>query len=187
MNTPPLRLSTPRLELVAATAALARADVDDRTRLAALLSCAVPGSWPPATMADVLEYFAKQLEDGAVLPGWQNWYVIVRESRTLIGGAGFMGAPNEAGIVTLGYSVAEGFEGLGYTTEVVGGLLRWLADTGRVKRVFATTFERHHASVRILEKNGFVCRGVSSEDAAASEEDRQGRGTLMLFTREIAP
>lgn len=187
MNTSPLRISTPRLELVAATAELARADADDRPRLAALLSCRVPDSWPPAVIADVLAYFAKQLEDGVVLPGWQNWYATVRDSRTLVGGAGFMGPPNAEGIVTLGYSVAEGFERMGYATEVVGGLVRWLADTGHVKQVFATTFERHHASVRVLEKNGFTCRGVSSEDPAASEDDRRGRGTLMLFTREIAP
>ena len=44
-------------------------------------------------------------------------------------------------------------------------------------------FQRHFASIRVLEKNGFVCRGLSSEDAAASEADRQGRGRLMLFVR----
>jgi len=68
---------------------------------------------------------------------------------------------------------------------MVAGLLEWASDTRRVKRVHATTFERHVASVRVLEKNRFSCTGASSEDAAASERDRQGRGRLMLFVRQL--
>ena len=187
MTTPPLRITTPRLELVAATATMARADVNDRPRLAELLDSSIPKSWPPATLLDVQEYFAVQLEKGAAVPGWWSWYILEREPRTLIGSAGFMGPPDDVGTVTMGYSIVEGYESQGYATELVGGLLRWTAETGRVNHVYATTFERHYGSVRVLEKNGFECRGVSSEDAGASEDDRQGRGTLMLFVRDIKP
>jgi RimJ/RimL family protein N-acetyltransferase len=186
MTAPPLRISTPRLELVAATPITARADASDRPRLAALLEATIPETWPPSTMLDVQEYFAAQLEQGAAVPGWWNWYAVERASRTLIGAGGFNGQPNDEGFVTMGYSVVEGFEGRGYATELAGGLMDWAAETGRVKRAIATTFERHFASIRVLEKNGFVCRGISSEDAAASEEDRQGRGALMVYMREFA-
>ncbi len=88
-----------------------------------------------------------------------------------------------SGTVTLGYAVLPGFEGRGCATELAGGLVQWAFNAG-AKRIFATTFERHDASVRVLEKNGFVCEGVSSEEAAAAESDRQGRGRLMLFARD---
>ncbi len=178
-------ISTPRLELVAATATLARADASDRPRLAALIQSDIPESWPPATLADVQEYFADQLEKGFALPGWWNWYAILRQPRVLIGAVGLAGQPDDQGTTTLGYSVAPGFEGLGYASEMVDGLIRWMAGTGRVARVFATTFERHFGSIRVLEKNRFGLHGVSSEDAAASESDRQGRGRLMLYVREL--
>jgi len=190
-----LCIATPRLDLVAATATLARADASDRPRFAALLQSEIPASWPPAVLADVQEYFADQLEKGFALPGWWSWYGLKKQAgegpgqrtgHVLIGSAGFAGQPDSEGTVTLGYSITPGFEGQGYATEMVAGLLRWVAASGRVRRVYATTFERHGGSVRVLEKNGFVCRGVSSEDQAASDEDRQGRGKLMLFVRGIA-
>lgn len=182
---PSLAISTPRLNLLAATATLARADVSDRPRFAALLQTQIPPSWPPAVMADVLEYFADQLEKGFALPGWWHWYALARESRTLIGSGGLAGQPDSEGTVTLGYSLVPEYEGQGYASEMVAGLLQWMAGTGRVRRVHATTFERHFRSARVLEKNGFSCRGVSSEDAGASDADRQGRGKLMLFVREM--
>jgi RimJ/RimL family protein N-acetyltransferase len=53
-----------------------------------------------------------------------------------------------------------------------------------VDRVIATTFERHHASVKILTRCKFICVGVDPNDAQADERDRQGRGKLMRFIRE---
>ena len=185
MSGVPLLVATPRLELQAATTIMARADASDRARFADLLAAEIPASWPPSVLLDVQDYFASQLEKGAAVPGWWSWYAIQREPRTLIGSLGFLGQPDDQGTVTMGYSVTPGFEGLGYASEMVEGLLGWLKDSGRVKRVHATTFERHFASIRVLEKNGFDCRGVSSEDAGASEGDRQGRGALMLFVREL--
>ena len=190
-----LRIATARLDLIAATATLARADASDQPRFGALLQAEIPASWPPGVLADVQEYFADQLEKGFALPGWWSWYGLKRQAgdgplqrsgQVLIGSGGFAGQPDSEGTVTLGYSITPGFEGQGYATEMVAGLLRWVAATGRVRRVHATTFERHAGSVRVLEKNGFVCRGVSSEDSGASDQDRQGRGKLMLFVRVIA-
>ncbi len=180
-----MRVDTKRLTLVAATAALARADVSDRTAFAKLIGAEVPEAWPPDVIRDVQDFFATKLEEGA-RPGWWNWYVILKgQGRpTLIGTGGFGGAPNDEGIVTLGYSVLDDFAGKGYASEMVAGLLQWLAAIGGVKQVFATTYEHHHPSVRILTRNGFACKGVSSEDAAA-DADRHGRGRLMLFTRSI--
>ncbi len=183
--TPPLRISTARLDLVAATAVLARAAADDPARFAEILNARLPPSWPPSVLLDVQELFAAQLEKGAAIPGWWAWYAILREGALVVGSAGFAAPPDEIGTITLGYSIAGGYEGRGLASELVEGLLQWAAATGRVARVYATTFERHFASIRVLEKNGFVWRGISSEDAGASDEDRQGRGALMLYVREM--
>lgn len=136
-------------------------------------------------MADVQEYFAARLEAGAAQPGWWCWYAVQESPRLLIGSGGLAGAPDSEGTVTLGYGVIPSAEGKGYASEIAAGLIAWMQAQGGVKRIHATTFERHYASVRILEKNGFACKGVSSEDAAASPEDRRDRGRLMLFVREI--
>jgi ribosomal-protein-alanine N-acetyltransferase len=180
------RISTPRLEMIAATATLARAGVCDRARFAAILGVKIPAAWPPDVLADVQEYVAQQLEKGAAVPGWWHWYAVTASPRVLIGSGGFTAQPDDIGTVTLGYSIAPGYEGQGYCSEMVEGLVTWAQDSGRVKRIHATTFARHYASVRVLVKNGFTCRGISAEDAGAAESERQGRGPLMLFVREVA-
>jgi [ribosomal protein S5]-alanine N-acetyltransferase len=180
-----LLFSTPRLELVAATARLARAGIGNRAQFSALLAAEIPPAWPPDVLAVAEEYLADQLEKGFATPMWWSWYAVTRAPRMLIGSFGLTGIPDSEGTVTLGYSIVSGHEGKGYCTEMVAGFLNWLAETGRVNRVHATTFEGHGASARVLEKNGFICKGVSSEDAAASEGDRQGRGRLMLFVRPM--
>jgi len=180
-----LKITTPRLELIAATATSARADASDRARFASLLNAEIPAAWPPDVLADVQEYFAVQLEKGAAVPGWWTWYAVTESPRVLIGSGGFTAPPDDIGTVTMGYSVVSGFEGQGLCSEMVEGLVQWARVSGQVKRIHATTFERHHASVRVLEKTGFTCQGISSEDAGASEADRQGRGHLMLFVREV--
>ena len=183
MNQLTPQVTTPHLDLIAATDVLARADAGDPARLSELLRCETPAAWPPEVMRDVRDYFAQQLEKDNALTGWWNWYAIQKSPRVLVGCGGFNGPPDSEGSATLGYSVVSGYEGKGFASELAAGLLQWAEATGRVKRVFATTFERHLASVRVLEKNGFACRGVSSEDAGASETDRQGRGPLMVYVR----
>ena len=69
------------------------------------------------------ECFAAELEKGAAVPGWWSWYAIQQSPRTLIGSIGFMGQPDDQGTVTTDYSVTPGFEGRGYATEMLEGLL----------------------------------------------------------------
>ena len=163
---------------------MARADMDDRRRFGELLGAAIPEAWPPEVMRDVQELFATQLETGKVLPGWWHWYAMLKDksARVLVGSAGFAGAPDDEGTVTLGYSVLEAYAGQGLASEMVAGLVTWCAPFAA--RVHATTFERHYASARVLEKNGFIRGGVSAEDAGA-DADRHGRGRLMLFVRTL--
>lgn len=178
-----IAVTTLRLTLIAGTAALARADVSDRAAFGGLLGAVVPESWPTHDMKDVQEVFAQALERGEVEPGFGPWYIVMNGA--LCGGLGCFGNPDAAGMVTMGYGVVPELEKQGIATEAVQGLIGWLAKSGRVRTIRATTFESHFASVRILEKNDFFCCGVSPEDGEASEADRQGRGRLMIWQRTV--
>jgi [ribosomal protein S5]-alanine N-acetyltransferase len=173
------KVNTQRLTLIAATAEIARADVADRSRFGELLDAAIPPSWPTRDMKDVQELLAGMLERGEMEPGFGPWYVVMNGA--LSGSLGSFGTPDTDGAVTIGCGIVPELEGRGVATEALGGLIDWLQKTGRVRTIRATTFERHFASVRILQKNGFACRGVSPEDASAAEADRQGRGRLMIW------
>lgn len=174
-----LRIHTPRLDLTAATPELARADILDRTAFAALLGAAVPDSWPIEVMQDAREPLAQALESGVTEPGWSLWYIV--HAATLCGVVGCYGRPDAEGATTIGYGIVPEAEGRGIATEALSGVMTWARAAGPVALFRATTFERHAPSIRVLEKNGFRCVGVSPEDGQAAESDRQGRGRLMVW------
>ncbi len=187
---PTLEIATERLVLKALTPASSRAAISDRPLFSRLLGAHVPEGWPPATMADVEGLMAAKVAEHADEPGWWGWYIVARpgvvnERPTLVGSAGCSRWGPED-LPHFGYGVLPEFERRGLATEAATALIEWVFGHPEVHRVVATTFERHYASIRILARCGFACRGVSPDDDKAAESDRQGRGKLLLFERTRA-
>lgn len=85
-----LTLTTPRLELIAATVEISRAEIHDRARFAALLGTPVPAVWPPPLNDDAsMQWILDTLERDPDAVGWTAWYYVVRGGGT---GAGSPGA-----------------------------------------------------------------------------------------------
>lgn len=172
-------ITTARLTLVPATVTLARAEIADRARFGALLQATVPANWPPETAADALPLFLSWLEAAPDRVGWFGWYVRTRidenDPPVLVAGGGFLGPP-EDGTAQIGYSVLPQFQGQGYATELVGGLIGWALAQPGVDRIVAETEWANPASVRVLVKAGFVASGAASDDGGARFELRAGVG-----------
>lgn len=173
-----IHIHTTRLCLIPATAAHVRAEIHDRRAFAALLDTLVPDNWPPETVAEALPLFLAWLEAAPDQVGWFGWYAVTRSHetpRTLVGGGGFIG-PAEKGVVMLGYSVLPQFQRQGFATELAGGLIRWAFDAPSVERIAAETEWANPASVRVLEKLGFVTVGASASGGTRFELPRSARG-----------
>lgn len=165
----PLKITTERLELIAGTPELARADIDSRSRFSQLLNATVPDEWPPP-LNDLgsMMWFARYLEEHPDGVGWVAWYFILRENdrgeRVAIGNGGFKGKPSPDGTAEAGYSVLEKFQRSGYATEATRGLVVWAFEHPEVNRIIAETYPSLTGSIRVLENNGFVHIGEGSED-----------------------
>ncbi len=183
-----LTLMTDRLELIAATPALARAAADgDHERFGRDLNATVPQGWPQKDLGEVQPFVADELEQDPERTGWLMWYVILTEGdRTLIGAAG-LNAPDDRGYCETGYGILDPWQRRGFATESMRALIDWGFRHERARAVFATTFERHPPSLRVLEKLGYHCVGVSSNDHEVPESDRQGRGRLLRWERSRIP
>ncbi len=167
---PDLRLQTERLELVAATGALAHAAAFDHAGLGVLLNARVPPDWPPEIMRDVMEFFASHAASHERELGWGGWYVVSRDTkgRTVIGTCGFKGPPKEDGSVEVGYSILPSFQRRGLGSEATRRLISWAFDGAvgagpedgtrwrRVERVYAETFPdpMYEPSRRVMIKCG---------------------------------
>ena len=71
---------------------------------------------------------------------------------------------------SLTYILDEAAWGRGYATEAACALLRWAFETLDLNRVQAETDTRNDASVRLLEKIGFVREGTLREDCVVNGE-----------------
>jgi ribosomal-protein-alanine N-acetyltransferase len=161
-----VKLTTDRLELIAATPESLRAELEGPTQLAAVLGVAVPPVWPPPlNSAETVHYALSFLEGGPERVGWMSWYFVRKEGRVLVGQGGFCGLP-EGGVVEVGYSLLEAHQKRGYATEAVRALIDHAVSAASVHTVTAQTLPELTPSIRVLERLGFRLVGPGAEPGA---------------------
>ena len=94
---------------------------------------------------------------------WGTRLFVVDEPRTLVGLGGFKGPPRD-GVLEIGYAVAPSWEGRGIATAATRELLREAFTAPGLRAVIAHTLAGPGASVRVLEKTGFVPDGEVPDD-----------------------
>jgi ribosomal-protein-alanine N-acetyltransferase len=157
------RLFTRRLELIAATAGLAKAAVDDEAELARELQAEVPAGWPPVLYGEHQQQFAERLARDPGMAGWLVWYAVQIDPPVLVGTVGLSGPPDDDGAVELGYSMVDRFQRKGYASEAVGALIDWAFSQPGVRKIRAHTFPNLAASIRVMERNGLRFVGDGDE------------------------
>lgn len=159
-------LTSERLELIAATPEVLRAELDHPALMATLLGVAVPELWPPPLNSlETVLYTLRFLEGGPDREGWMSWYFVRKEGRVLVGQGGFSGRP-EGGTVEIGYSLLEAHQKRGYATEAVRRLIDHAFSFPEIQTVTAQTMPELSASIKVLERLGFGCVGAGSEPGA---------------------
>ena len=103
---------------------------------------------------DTLPRIIKHLEKRESPTGFESWMIVLKHNSTVIGDAGFKGAPDKEGKVDLGYSIIEQEQQKGYGMETARALLEWALKQPKVKTVTAKCLLENAPSVRILEKLG---------------------------------
>jgi RimJ/RimL family protein N-acetyltransferase len=163
-----LRIQTERLELIAATEELAKAEINNRAELSFLLCAQVPSAWPPEfNDIQTMTFTLQQLQGKPEQVGWWGWYFVLKGDkdveRVVIGYGGFKGQPDENANVEVGYSIHKKYQRRGYGSEATAGLVNWAFEQN-VNSVTAETLPELVASIGVLEKNNFVYMGKGSEE-----------------------
>lgn len=116
---------------------------------------------------DVLKVAYSEMLSGALThPKQWEWYaiwMIELKNGTHIGELCFKGLSND-GITEIGYGIAEDYQGYGYATEAVNAVVLWALNQDNVECVIAETEIDNTASVRVLEKCGFIRTGTFGEE-----------------------
>jgi RimJ/RimL family protein N-acetyltransferase len=157
-----LTIQTPRLQLVAANAALVHLELENRPKPFETLNVTPPSDWPPPLNDEAsFKYLLDTLERDPAFCGWGYWYVI-EKPRELIGTGGFKGRPDAAGTAEIGYSIVPARQGNGFASEAAAALIEWCR-TRSAKVLVAETLPNLAASIRVMEKNGPIFDGEGSE------------------------
>lgn len=109
----------------------------------------------PASLREVEAFIARARGTPFDTPGtWYQLGVCLRESAALVGDVGMRFLAEDARQAEIGFTIAPPFQGQGYGTEAVRGVLGLLFTTLGKHRVFASVDPRNTASVALLEKVG---------------------------------
>ena len=157
MLSPPL--ITERIELRPLPAAAAAALPEDREGATRVLGAMLPDAWPQPDLPDVLPM---QADTSPETECFGVWVMIKRNSRSVIGDIGFMGPPDEAGAIEVGYSVIPERRRRGYATEAARAIVDWALSQPSVQAVVADCDSDNVPSIRTLEGLGFQRTGQAN-------------------------
>ncbi len=91
------------------------------------------------------------------------WTAILKSENRMIGDLLIVDEPNENGEIEIGYGTYDEFQGRGYMTEIVGGIIGWTKAQVNVKGILASTAKTNTASYKVLEKNNFIKIGADED------------------------
>jgi len=155
---------TPRLELVAMRLECLRSELERDGRVGELLGCEVAREWPPEVWEPhVWELLLGQFADRPEEIAWHR-YVLLRDRRVLVGTVNAFRWPEKPYEAEIGYALVPEFWRRGLASEAAEAMVAWVKATGQVSGLFAHTFPEIVASVRILERCGFVLEGPGAEE-----------------------
>ena len=84
------------------------------------------------------------------------WTAISKADNKMIGDLCIIGEPNPKGEIEIGYGTYNEFQGKGYMSEMVGGIIEWTKTQPLVKSITASTEKTNLASFKVLQNNGFI-------------------------------
>jgi RimJ/RimL family protein N-acetyltransferase len=91
------------------------------------------------------------------------WTAISKAENKMIGDLCIVGEPNADGAIEIGYGTYDEFQGKGFMTEIVSGIIMWSKNQPFVKSIIASTDKTNIASFKVLQKNNFIKTGETEK------------------------
>jgi ribosomal-protein-alanine N-acetyltransferase len=149
---------------------------EDREEASRIIAATLPAAWPQPDLLDVLPLQASASSETEC---FGVWVMIERDTGSVVGDAGFMGPPDEAGSIEVGYSVIPERRRRGYATEAARVIVEWALSQPGVRVVVAGCDRDNAPSIRTLERLGFQRTGEAKGqvrwryDSQLTEPDAQ--------------
>jgi [ribosomal protein S5]-alanine N-acetyltransferase len=154
-------LVTERLELRPLPARTAAVLPQDKQEASRHLGARLHHEWPGL---DLLGVLPRQAASSPESERFGIWVIIERDGRNVVGDVGFHGPPDEGGTVEIGYCVVPDRRRRGYATEATRALVEWATAQPPVRCIVAGCVLDNVASIRTLERVGFLRTGEANSE-----------------------
>lgn len=117
-----------------------------------------------------LAWRVPQVKEEPQLNKWFVRWMVLKESREIIGSTSFHGAPDQNGMIEIGLGVCPKFQRQGYAYETLAGMWRWVCTQDGVQILRYTVAASNIASIALVNKFGFAHIGQQMDEIDGPEE-----------------
>ena len=117
-----------------------------------------------------LRWRVPQVNENPEVNKWFVRWMVMSETREVIGSTSFHGPPDETGMMEIGLEVHPLFRREGYAIEALRGMWLWVIDQPHVSVLRYTVDPMNEASVGVIKKFGFDHIGQQIDDVDGPED-----------------
>lgn len=110
-----------------------------------------------------------QVKKEPILNKWFIRFMVLTDTREVIGSTSFHGAPDHNGMIEIGLGVEEPFQGNGYAKEALTGMWRWVCAFPEVKTLRYTVSPDNLPSIAVIQYFGFDYMGQQLDEIDGPE------------------
>ena len=106
-------------------------------------------------------------------PSLNKWFVrfiVLKESREVIGSTSFHGAPDGDGMIEIGLGIEPAFQGRGYAKESLQAMWCWAVNFPEVRTLRYTVSPDNLPSIAVIKYFGFDFKGQQMDDIDGPED-----------------
>lgn len=110
-----------------------------------------------------------QVKVDVSLNKWFVRWIVLKESREVIGSTSFHGAPDENGMIEIGLGIEEEFRNQGFARETLIGMWDWVSTQPGVKTLRYTVSPDNLPSIAVINFFGFEYMGQQMDEVDGPE------------------
>ena len=111
-----------------------------------------------------------QVKVDPTLNKWFVRFIVLKESREIIGSTSFHGAPDSEGMIEIGLGIEPAFQGQGFAKEALLSMWRWAVTFPEVRTLRYTVSPDNLPSIAVIKYFGFDFKGQQMDDIDGPED-----------------
>jgi RimJ/RimL family protein N-acetyltransferase len=96
-------------------------------------------------------------------------FIVLKESKEVIGSTSFHGVPDAEGMMEIGLGIEEAFRNQGYAREALAGMWKWVSAFPEVKTLRYTVSPENLPSIAVINYFGFEYKGQQMDEIDGPE------------------